>query len=299
MINNCKICGHHILKHIGIPSSNQNIPRIKEKNYKIVQCINCMFYFIQPTIDLSQNEWEKLYNKDYFSNSSITKWKENLHKVERSYRISLIESKLKINKDRFLDMGCGEGYVLNDAYQHGFDVYGVDIANNIVNKKPHITFYNKNIFEVNFPDNFFSAIYMDSVLEHIEDPIRILNELYRILKPGGVILIIVPNEDSQMNELKKILYRITFKGNKYSKIKPFKPPYHINGFNTFSLKKALQISNFKSLSIKGFGGNYKYWKACKLGTKNYFFRLIIYPLELISIVRNKQIQLLAIAQKEN
>lgn len=297
MYDSCKICHCQNLNYIGKPLINTDIPRVKKKNHKIFQCSNCKFYFILPKIDLSQTEWSKLYGKDYFKNSNITRWKSNLHNIERSNRISLIKSKLKIEKGRFLDMGCGEGYVLNEAKKHGFEAYGIDIANNLA-IKTDIIFYEKSIFEANFPENYFSVIYMDSVLEHIESPLQILNELNRILKPGGVILVIVPNEDSQMNDIIKLIYTLRFKSTMYSKIKPFIPPYHINGFNRSSLKKTLETSNFKSIEIQGFGGNYKYWKAYKFGTKNYFFRLLTYPLERISIIRNRQIQLMATAQKE-
>ena len=45
---------------------------------------------------------------------------------------------------------------------------------------------------------------MDSVLEHIINPIEALNELKRILKPGGILFFIVPNEDSLINSFIKI-----------------------------------------------------------------------------------------------
>lgn len=44
-----------------------------------------------------------------------------------------------------------------------------------------------NIYQLDFPDNCFDAIFSHNVLEHIGEPGRALREMYRVLKPGGVI----------------------------------------------------------------------------------------------------------------
>lgn len=46
-----------------------------------------------------------------------------------------------------------------------------------------------------FKNNFFDRIIASEVLEHIPDDMKALNEMYRVLKPGGVIMVTVPNHD--------------------------------------------------------------------------------------------------------
>ena len=145
------------------------------------------------------------------------------------------------------------------------------------------TFFKGNLFEANYPDNYFSAIYTDSVLEHIDKPMTILKEFYRILKPNGLVFLIVPNEDSLINDMKKILYTLLFNKSKYGRIKPFVPPYHINGFNKMSLEYAIKLNGFTVIDLAQFGGNYTFWKARRKFSKSYFFELLLYPLGLISI----------------
>ena len=204
---------------------------------------------------------------------------------------------MSINKEKFLDMGCGEGFVLKEAHINGFEPYGVDIANNLTSSNSNYKFFKGNIFEANFPDNYFSAIYMDSVLEHILNPMEILKELRRILKPGGVFFLIVPNEDSLINRFTHLCYSLTFTSHKYRKIRPFVSPYHVQGFNPTSLKKALTLSGFSEINIKGFGGDYTFWKRYKFGTINYFWQIFIYPIGLLSIIMKNQIQIKGLAVK--
>ena len=297
MEKKCKICGNIEFRLIGKPVIFENFPRASERNYEIYQCRNCRYYFVSPEIDLSQDEWKGIYENDYFAKSNITPWQKKLHDTERKNRLKLIESKLKIEKGKFLDMGCGEGYVLQEAFRCGFEPHGVDIAYNLAPGNNDFSFFKGNIFEANYPDNYFTAIYMDSVLEHILNPMETLQELRRILKPGGVIFEIVPNEDSLNNDFVKLIYTLTFQSKKYGKIKPFVNPYHIHGFNPTSLKKALSITGFKEIDVKGFGGDYTFWKAQKKGSLKYFWELFHYPIGLLSIFLKNEIQIMAMAVK--
>ena len=76
---------------------------------------------------------------------------------------------------------------------------------------------------------------MWAIFEHITDPKKFLSEIYRILKPGGKILLLVPNFNS-------LVIRIM-----HEKAQTFAGHSHINHFNDKSLKKILEIMNFTVL----------------------------------------------------
>lgn len=295
----CKICGSIESKIIGKPRINANFPKIHLKNFHIVRCNKCTFYYIKPEINLAQEQWAELYSDNYFTNQNITEWQRNLHQREREKRICIISKYLGSESGSFLDIGCGEGFVLKEAYKRGFESYGLDIVNNLHSTidRTNTHFFEGNIFDANFQENYFSVIYMDSVLEHVDDPISLLKEMYRILKSKGIVFLIVPNEDSLINDVIKILYTLMLKKSEYGKIKPFVSPYHVNGFNNTSLEYAIKSIGFKVLNISQFGGNYKFWKAYKTFSKAYFKELILYPSGLLSILLKKQIQLQAVFTK--
>ena len=99
---------------------------------------------------------------------------------------------------KMLEPGCGRGEFLNNFKEMGLDVVGVDIS-------PEATTYDNGL-EVKlcdvenellpFEDNTFDVIYSKSFIEHLYYPERYLIEAYRVLKPNGVLLTLVPDWES-------------------------------------------------------------------------------------------------------
>jgi SAM-dependent methyltransferase len=285
----CRLCSSPHYKIIGKPRINNNFPRIKLRDYEIVQCRNCNFYYIEPEIDLTEIEWKLLYNSEYFSGHE-SEWIKNLRKQERIARLNLIESLTPIPINNFLDFGCGQGYVLKEAICRGWNGFGLDIADNllpIINKET-IKFFHGNLFEARYPDEYFESIFMDSVLEHVLNPREILIELKRILKPNGTLFLVVPNEDCLQNDFIRMLYNITFKKKLYGRIKPFISPYHIQGFSNKSLRTAFNLIGFEIKLIKGVSGEYQFFRMHPFMSKNYIKEFILYPVGLLSTLLNRQ-----------
>jgi SAM-dependent methyltransferase len=107
--------------------------------------------------------------------------------------------------ERVLDAGCGIGYYSFElATKFGCEVDGVDIDTDdieIAKKIGDMTrvmnanFKVCDISELNFPDNTFDEIILSEVLEHVRDDKKILNELHRVLKPHGHLIISTPYVD--------------------------------------------------------------------------------------------------------
>lgn len=97
---------------------------------------------------------------------------------------------------RVLDIGCGTGAMMEDLVALGADVCGIDSSPQAVSfcKKRDL----KNVQlgnlerQLPLPDNFFSAVTCLDVLEHIASDEKLLAEIYRVLKPAGLLVISVP-----------------------------------------------------------------------------------------------------------
>ena len=200
--------------------------------------------------------------------------------------------------ENFLDIGCGEGYSLIEASNRGWNVYGIDITDHRMKDAciNGIKFINSDLINSNLPSDFFDIIYLDSVLEHVYNPVEYLTEIKRILRKGGILYLGVPNEDSLFNDVRKIFYKITGK-NITEKIKPFQSPYHINGFNKKSLAFGLTKAGFKIVELRNFANRLLFMRE-KPFTKDFLKLLLIFPIYLLAVPLRRESYLEAYVQKQ-
>jgi len=130
----------------------------------------------------------------------LSKEKANLYQ-KRARDIEWDAIKLYIKQELFLDVGCGAGYSMKKAmeefncicsgidpnpYEHGVgrinSNYNVGIDNILYGKAENIP----------FPDNYFDTVYSSHVLEHVEDKAKSLQEMKRVLKDNGILIIGMP-----------------------------------------------------------------------------------------------------------
>ncbi len=97
-----------------------------------------------------------------------------------------------------LDVGCATGMALEAAREMGWDARGVEIspwASDVARKKG-FSVEGKPLRECMFPDASFDAVTLFQVIEHFADPLAELQEIHRILKPGGRLVLETPNIES-------------------------------------------------------------------------------------------------------
>ena len=97
---------------------------------------------------------------------------------------------------KILDNGCGRGDFLEGFRVNGIDAYGCDLEISMVNKEGSQIIFGGVNFEKDklpFPDDYFDLVFTKSVIEHIHNPSLFLKEMYRVLKPGGRIVVMVPD----------------------------------------------------------------------------------------------------------
>ena len=95
---------------------------------------------------------------------------------------------------KFLDIGCGRGEFLSGFISCGVKGYGVDRSSAAERYCPEAGLSIADLENDKFPydDNFFDVVYSKSVIEHFHYPERFVQEIYRVLKPGGLVITLCP-----------------------------------------------------------------------------------------------------------
>lgn len=162
-------------------------------HYRMVRCNNCGLVRSDPIVP--PDVLSRLYSKSTFDYDEEVG---NLKLCYGRYLNSL--ARYNVKKDALLEIGCGNGFFLDEAVKKGYiNVSGVEPSIDAVDRadpqiRPLIVC---NIMQAGlFNSDQFDVICMFQVLDHIPDPKKLLEECFRIVKPGGLILCINHNVES-------------------------------------------------------------------------------------------------------
>lgn len=119
-------------------------------------------------------------------------------------RAKIIFQNLNLRKsENILEVGCGRGFytsTLSKLYP-SHQVCGVDISRKYLSvakkkiKKQNALLIQADAEHLPFSNNTFNRIIISEVLEHLTEDQKALSEIFRVLKPNGIVLITVPNKD--------------------------------------------------------------------------------------------------------
>jgi 2-polyprenyl-3-methyl-5-hydroxy-6-metoxy-1,4-benzoquinol methylase len=135
---------------------------------------------------------------------------------------------------RLLDIGCGRGDTQKLLQSLGWETEGLEvdpIAANIARKRG-LKVRIGTLAGQRYPDNSFDVITMNHVIEHVHDPLRLLSEVYRILKKSGTVVIATPNCESYGHRTFKHFWR------------GLEPPRHIFLYGSKALKSLFKNAGF-------------------------------------------------------
>ena len=161
---------------------------------RVVRCRGCGL--VQVLERPHKSELYNLYSKDYFQRGKYIKDRAIENACRR--RVKWLQDNGVHNRARVLDAGCATGDFIAFAKAY-FDMWGTDISEYAVSlarqQNPEVSgqISCQMIDDLQFPDEFFDAIVLWDVLEHLWDPLTTLSILTRFLRTGGIVAFSTPN----------------------------------------------------------------------------------------------------------
>jgi SAM-dependent methyltransferase len=136
---------------------------------------------------------------------------------------------------RILDVGCGAGQFLTVARAAGWEPHGVEVAGGVHDALLNrgLSIFDGELAEAAFSDGWFDVVHCAEVIEHVLEPVALLREMERVLRPGGLLYLTTPNYDSVSRRLLGTKWRVLCRE-------------HISYFTVRVLTDALARSGFES-----------------------------------------------------
>jgi SAM-dependent methyltransferase len=228
-MSNCPLCGSKEIEN----------HKTDYKGVKIDKCQSCNIEFMNPQYtDEYLNKYYSSYVEIENSNENNT-WSEALMEGHNFY-ISQIEKYAPKENKRFLSIGSGEGWELRQALKKGWEAEGYDVDETTTSKlseKLSVPVKSGDFVKLDYPKDFYSAVYMHHVLEHPKNPQEYLRKIHTILEDKGILFIACPNIDSLANRFKSVLDLL---GIKKRHAKHYDTFHHVFYYNPYKLKKLLE-----------------------------------------------------------
>lgn len=194
----CAVCG---AKSAEVLFEGRDLWYGIEGRFPVRQCCSCGLIYLSPRPE--RGEIDRYYPTEYApyqmaEDDEPSRWRRWNRRYSESKKVRAVQARVA-STGNALDIGCATGDFLEALRRHGWDVAGVETnaeAANYAVTRFGLDVYTGELQEADFPDSRFDLVTMWHVLEHVHDPLATLEEVARITRPGGTVLLAIPDPDS-------------------------------------------------------------------------------------------------------
>ncbi len=239
----CNLCGSDdatIIYQIPVREDQKGV--YGQDIWDIVQCQQCNLIYTNPRPDADAlaayytfaNDWDYQFVQEWFIESADLQrptWQRYLRVMHHH-----------APQGKLLDIGCGAGTFLLEAQKAGYQVIGQEVSPYFAKYgrvHHHLDIYEGEIEDLPLIDRSFDFVTAFDVIEHHPDPQKLLQEMYRLLKPGGIAMI----GTHDIGNFYARKYRI--------KWRYLNPIGHLTYFTRQALQSMIEKAGFRTLQVGG------------------------------------------------
>lgn len=224
-------CGH---TKYGVVYEGQWVERTRKLNFSVIRCLNCgllrTFPMPKKTTATSEDVKRRLENYELWRSFA-------------QYLIDFIKKHQKRKRIKLLDIGSNIGILVKLAEENGWQGIGIDLDKKAVNvgrRHLGIDLRRVSLENAHFGSQEFDVVVLSHIFEHVVKPYEFLEEVKRILKKGGLLIIQLPNIEGLPVKLQKIRREVWY---------GYWPTQHIWHFTPKTIRRFLEDEGFKILEL--------------------------------------------------
>lgn len=176
-----------IFQHPGSKTLAAKVSLGLEAQFDLLRCPVCEMRFFHPLP--SERQLSAFYSASYYTFDQASEEGKGRCFARRLSRWQ--------TRGAFLDVGCATGFMLNGIRKNSaWEVCGCELspaASAFARDRLGLRVFTGQLTAAAYPDNHFDVVQVNNVLEHVVDPVGLLAEIHRVLRPRGRLLLNVPN----------------------------------------------------------------------------------------------------------
>ena len=271
-VDKCLVCN---------TSQSKDLFKFQSKDdnwYTALKCQNCGLVYASPQPVLTYEAINEIYSSDYYANYYGPK-QDYQDRAQTDYYMKCYEKEYAVYNQytekkpvrKVFDVGCGDGKFLEIFKKYGWDCIGLEPSETSRQKAIAKGFTVIDVPFLEVKDNIgtFDFIFLDNVIEHINDPNPFIEKAFSLLNPGGIFVLKTPNSDSLnesmetlmlrtlprsvnngiMSSIKKLFNQGSGRVHRFGNLHP---PVHLAIYNNKSITTALMQGGFVKEKIHNF-----------------------------------------------